>query len=72
MSNPFEEPDTNYSVLRNEEEQLSLWPTLAPVPEGWTVVHGPGERDECLAYVKENWTDLRPRSVADFLSEQAA
>jgi MbtH protein len=72
MSNPFEEPDTNYSVLRNDEEQLSLWPTLAPVPEGWTVVHGPGERDECLAYVKENWTDLRPRSVADFVSEQAA
>ena len=32
MSNPFEEPDASYSVLRNEEEHLSLWPTIAPVP----------------------------------------
>jgi uncharacterized protein YbdZ (MbtH family) len=65
MANPFEVAETSYSVLRNEEDQHSLWPAFAAVPDGWTVVHGPGERDECLAYVRENWTDLRPRSVRE-------
>lgn len=72
MTNPFEVPDANFSVLRNDENQHSLWPAFAPVPDGWTVVHGPGRRDECLAYVRENWHDVRPRSVAEFLADQAA
>ena len=42
------------------------------MPEGWTVVHGPGERDDCLAYVRDNWTGLRPRSMSDFIDEYAA
>ena len=71
MSNPFEVPDANYTVLRNEENQHSLWPIFADVPAGWTVVHGPGGREECLAYVRENWVDLRPRGVAEFVAEHA-
>lgn len=71
MSNPFEEPDATYSVLANDEGQHSLWPGSAPVPEGWTVAHGPGPREECLVYVRENWQDLRPRSVASALAEHA-
>jgi MbtH protein len=72
MSDPFETTDADFSVLRNEEDQHSLWPAFAPVPEGWSVVHGPGPREECLAYVRENWTDVRPRSVAEFITDQAA
>ena len=72
MSNPFEVPDANYSVLANEENQHSLWPAFADVPDGWTVAHGPGPRADCLAYVRDNWQDLRPRSVASFLAEPAA
>jgi len=71
MTNPFEVPDANYSVLRNDENQHSLWPSFAPVPDGWTVVHGPGRREDCMAYVRDNWQDLRPRSVAEFISENA-
>lgn len=68
MANPFEDNDANYTVLRNDENQHSLWPAFAPVPGGWTAVHGPGRREECLAYVREHWVDLRPRRVAEFIA----
>ena len=71
MANPFEEPDANYTVLRNDENQHSLWPAFAPTPDGWTVVHGPGRREECMTHIRETWVDLRPRSVTEFLTAQA-
>ena len=69
MTNPFEVPDANYAVLRNDENQHSLWPAFAEVPGGWTVVHGPGPREDCMTYIRENWVDLRPRGVAEFIAE---
>lgn len=71
MSNPFEAADADFSILRNDEDQHSLWPAFSPVPDGWSVVHGPGPREDCLAYVRENWQDVRPRSVAEFIAEHA-
>ena len=68
MANPFEAPDSDYAVLRNDQEQHSLWPAGIDVPDGWTVVHGPGPREECLGYVRENWTDIRPKDVKEFLA----
>lgn len=68
MANPFEDQDADYTVLRNGEGQHSLWPAFAPVPAGWTAVHGPGRRAECLAYIGEHWVDLRPRGVAEFIA----
>ncbi|MDL2075169.1 MbtH family protein [Streptomyces sp. GXMU-J15] len=65
MSNPFEDPEGVYLVLVNDENQHSLWPDFADVPAGWRVVHGPAARQECLEYVEENWTDMRPRSLAE-------
>lgn len=65
MTNPFENPDGSYFVLVNDELQHSLWPTFIDVPEGWKVVFGEAKRDECLAYVEENWTDMRPKSLID-------
>ncbi|HEX8866967.1 MAG TPA: MbtH family protein [Lentzea sp.] len=63
MSNPFEDPQGRFFVLANEEQQHSLWPTFAEVPAGWTKVFGESDREACLAYVEENWTDLRPASI---------
>ncbi|MFC7388123.1 MULTISPECIES: MbtH family protein [Sphaerisporangium] len=65
MSNPFDNPDGVYSVLVNAEGQHSLWPDFAEVPAGWTAVHGPAARQECLAYIEANWTDMRPKSLVD-------
>jgi len=64
MTNPFDVQDGTFSVLVNEEGQHSLWPDFAAAPAGWTVVHGPTDRDGCVEYIDSNWTDLRPRSVA--------
>lgn len=63
MTNPFDDEDATFLVLRNEEHQHSLWPEFAPVPAGWTVVHGPASRSDCLDHVEQTWTDLRPRSL---------
>jgi MbtH protein len=60
MTNPFDVEDGTYSVLVNGEGQHSIWPAFAPVPAGWTVVHGPDGREACLDHVRTNWTDMRP------------
>lgn len=65
MSNPFDETDNPFLVLVNGEDQYSLWPGFAGVPEGWTAVHGPVSKDEALDYVDTHWTDLRPRSLRE-------
>lgn len=65
MSNPFEQPEAEYLVLANEENQHSLWPLFAAVPEGWTRVFGTAGRRECLDYVERSWTDLRPKSLIE-------
>lgn len=67
-SNPFDDPHGRFLVLINDEEQYSLWPTFADVPAGWhTVFGGPDgtDRDSALAYVEQNWTDMRPKSLRE-------
>ncbi|WP_030267258.1 MbtH family protein [Streptomyces sp. NRRL B-24484] len=63
MANPFDDEDGSYLVLRNDEEQFSLWPGFADVPAGWRVALGPGDRSTCLAHIEATWTDLRPKSL---------
>ncbi|GAA0228797.1 MbtH family protein [Actinomadura nitritigenes] len=63
MPNPFDDPDGTFLVLVNAEGRHSLWPEFADVPSGWTAAFGPGSRPDCLAYITENWTDLRPRGL---------
>lgn len=65
MTNPFEDPDGTYLVLVNAENQHSLWPEFVDVPTGWTTAFGPAARQECLDHVEANWTDMRPKSLAD-------
>ncbi|WP_304116506.1 MbtH family protein [Mycolicibacterium bacteremicum] len=67
-NNPFDDEDGVFFVLVNEEEQYSLWPTFADVPQGWRVVFGESSRADCLAYVEETWNDLRPKSLRDAMS----
>jgi len=65
MPNPFEDENGRYLVLTNEEGQHSLWPEFAPVPQGWGVTHTSDTREGCLAYIEENWTDMRPNSLVE-------
>ncbi|MFI6644567.1 MbtH family protein [Streptomyces sp. NPDC050504] len=52
-----------FLVLRNDEDQYSLWPSHLDVPPGWATVHGPDDRAACAAHIETHWTDLRPRSL---------
>jgi uncharacterized protein YbdZ (MbtH family) len=65
VTNPFEDPEASYLVLINNEGQHSLWPAFAEVPSGWSVIFGEERRQECLDFIEENWTDMRPQSLID-------
>lgn len=59
-----EEEDTRtYDVVVNHEEQYSIWLKGRPLPAGWTAVGKSGLKAECLAYIDEVWTDMRPLSL---------
>lgn len=58
------DPDgTEFMVLVNHEEQHGLWPATNPIPEKWRSIGVTGSREECLAFVRRTWTDMRPLSV---------
>jgi len=61
--NPFDDEDGTFLVLVNDEEQHSLWPSFAAVPDGWRVALGESTRAAALEYVEANWTDIRPASL---------
>ncbi|MBV8135776.1 MAG: MbtH family NRPS accessory protein [Deltaproteobacteria bacterium] len=47
----------------NHKEQYSIWPADRPNPPGWRDAGREGLKPECLAYIKEVWTDMRPLSL---------
>jgi uncharacterized protein YbdZ (MbtH family)/MFS family permease len=63
--------DARYEVLRNDEDQYSLWLAGQEVPAGWYRVGMEGTREECSAYVDEVWTDMRPRSLREQMDSAA-
>jgi len=52
-----------YKVVVNHEEQYSIWLADRENPLGWSDAGKTGQRPECLAYIKEVWTDMRPLSL---------
>ncbi|WP_213781253.1 MbtH family NRPS accessory protein [Caballeronia sp. dw_276] len=58
-----EATELEYTVVINDEEQYSLWPTFRAVPAGWRAVGVTGSKDTCLAHIETVWTDMRPASL---------
>jgi MbtH protein len=58
-----EEDCRNYLVVRNSEEQYSIWPSHKPVPRGWQSLGKEARKTECLRIIEEMWVDMRPRSL---------
>jgi MbtH protein len=54
---------TVYDVVINHEEQYSIWPAHKEPPAGWNRAGKQGNKAECLAYVDQVWTDMRPLSL---------
>ncbi|MFI5799704.1 MbtH family protein [Streptomyces sp. NPDC051677] len=63
MSNPFDDDNSRYLVVANDEEQHALWPAHLEVPAGWQVVHAEADRASCSVYIERAWQDMRPRSI---------
>ncbi|MEV0135169.1 MbtH family NRPS accessory protein [Dactylosporangium sp. NPDC050688] len=55
--------ERTYLVVRNHEDQYSIWPAGQDVPAGWAAEGFDGPKDACLAHIAEVWTDLRPLSL---------
>jgi MbtH protein len=64
------EDQTIYKVVVNHEEQYSIWPAARDNPLGWKDAGKTGSKEECLAYIKEVWTDMRPLSLRKKMQEQ--
>ncbi|HKT50329.1 MAG TPA: MbtH family protein [Candidatus Angelobacter sp.] len=57
------EDKTIYRAVMNHEEQYSIWPAHRELPLGWRDAGKTGTKAECLAYIGEVWTDMRPLSL---------
>lgn len=71
MIDPEKEDATVYKVVVNHEEQYSIWPDYKEIPRGWKHDGKTGSKAECLAHIKEVWTDMRPLSVRQKMEEFA-
>lgn len=63
MSNESNTVLTMYKVVVNDEEQYSIWPADRVNAFGWRDAGKSGTKEECLTFVKEVWTDMRPLSL---------
>ncbi len=63
------EDTTIYKVVVNHEEQYSIWPVDRENALGWRDAGKSGHKAECLAYIKEVWTDMRPLSLRKKMEE---
>jgi MbtH protein len=57
--------EERYKVVRNHEEQYSIWAEERSNPPGWHDAGFAGTREECLAHIDRVWTDMRPRSLRE-------
>jgi MbtH protein len=59
----FDDEHREFRVVMNHEEQHSIWPADRDIPAGWHAVGPTGPKAECLAYIDEAWSDMRPLSL---------
>ena len=70
MHDDEHEDKTIYMVVVNDEEQYSIWPAAKQLPLGWRDAGKHGSKAECLAYIEEVWTDMRPLSLRKKMEEE--
>jgi len=69
MPSDEREDTTIYRVVVNQDEQYSIWPADREIPLGWNDAGKTGTKAECLAYIQEVWTDMRPLSLRKKMQE---
>jgi MbtH protein len=71
MKSDETEDTTIYKVVVNHEEQYSIWPSDRENALGWNDAGKSGTKQECLSYIKEVWTDMRPLSLRKKMEENS-
>ena len=64
--------ERTYKVVVNDEEQYSIWPEGRENALGWRDAGTSGTKEECLAWIEENWTDMRPASLRRSMEQATA
>jgi MbtH protein len=72
MNEDEHENNEVYKVVLNHEEQYSIWPAHRENPSGWKDAGKSGSKQECLAYIGEVWTDMRPLSLRKKMDESSS
>lgn len=70
MNRADKEVQTIFKVVVNHEEQYSVWLAGRKNPLGWKDAGKRGTETECVAYIKEVWTDMRPLSLRKKMENQ--
>jgi MbtH protein len=64
----YDDDKAIFTAVFNHEEQWSIWPADRALPCGWTDGGLTGTKQECLSYINERWTDMRPRSLRESMA----
>ena len=64
FSNPFDNPQGQFAILRNDQGQYSLWPQQCALPAGWRVVGDPRSQEAGQQGRAEHWQTLSPSYYA--------
>jgi len=68
----WDDEDATFKVVVNLEEQYSIWPDYKELPKGWRAAGKSGKKRECLDYIDQVWTDMRPLSLRRHMEGEAA
>ncbi len=71
MKNEHDEDHQCYTVVKNQEDQFSIWFEEREIPLGWFAVGKTGSKSECLTFIKTAWIDMRPASLRVQMNKQA-
>lgn len=61
-----------HQVVISEQGRYSIWPGYRDIPAGWRAEGATGSKQECLDYIEQNWTDMRPLSLREKMDGTAA
>ncbi len=67
----FDTENEIFTVVKNHQDQHSIWPIWKDIPLGWQQVGKQGDKTQCLTYINEHWTDMAPRSLKQEIAAKA-
>lgn len=63
-TNPFDNLQGRFYLLKNHLGQLSLWPEACTLPGGWAVVAPPQPHGDCVVWLEQHSDGLHPTHYA--------